>query len=300
MDKLNIFNDIHFDETFNKEEIHSYQPTSRNFDNSDEIRILIQHQDLCTLPCESFISISGSVTLPENVTTPYDFIRNGFAFLFEEIRYELNGVEVDKCRNVGITTTMKGYLSHTDDELRSLEIAGWNKTGSCKTYFENEKKFYSLIPLSCLLGFAEDYKKVIVNIKQELIIVRSRTDLNCYKGPDDVKINVEKVEWRVPHIYPNDSIKLELEKNGLLSDMSISIPFRRWEVHELPSLRNTNKDIWTVKTSRDLERPRYVIVAFQEGINEVFNKDSSTFNHCDIRDMKVFLNAESYPYENLN
>ena len=30
--------------------------------------------------------------------------------MFDEIRYELNGVEIDRNRNVGITSTIKNYV----------------------------------------------------------------------------------------------------------------------------------------------------------------------------------------------
>lgn len=38
------------------------------------------------------------------------FINNGVAFLFEEIRYEMNGIVVDRVRNPGIISTIKSYL----------------------------------------------------------------------------------------------------------------------------------------------------------------------------------------------
>jgi len=36
---------------------------------------------------------------------------NCVAFIFDEIRYELNGVEIDRNRNVGITSTLKNYVT---------------------------------------------------------------------------------------------------------------------------------------------------------------------------------------------
>ena len=43
----------------------------------------------------------------------------------------------------------------------------------------------------------------------------------------------------------------------------IIIPFRKWELYELPSLRPSNREIWSTKTLTNLEKPRFVIVAFQ-------------------------------------
>ena len=38
---------------------------------------------------------------------------NWVTFIFDEIRYELNSVEIDRNRNVGVTNTIKNYLSLT-------------------------------------------------------------------------------------------------------------------------------------------------------------------------------------------
>jgi len=44
-------------------------------------------------------------------------IRNNcVAFIFDEIRYELNGVEIDRSKNVGITSTFKNYVSLSYDK----------------------------------------------------------------------------------------------------------------------------------------------------------------------------------------
>ncbi|RLU21311.1 hypothetical protein DMN91_005684 [Ooceraea biroi] len=90
---------------------------------SDEIRIPIQQQDLYTLPCESCLYIEGTFSIVGTSageggdlvahTDQARLVNNCAAFLFDEIRYELNGVEIDRSRNVGITSTFKNYASLT-------------------------------------------------------------------------------------------------------------------------------------------------------------------------------------------
>jgi len=47
-----------------KIETHTYNPyANTTFGHSDEIRILIQQQDLYTLPCESFLYIERRITI---------------------------------------------------------------------------------------------------------------------------------------------------------------------------------------------------------------------------------------------
>lgn len=61
MSKLNIFSGEKFDTAIAREEIHTYHPVTKNHDNNDDIRIVIQHEDLYTSPFESFIYLSGSL-----------------------------------------------------------------------------------------------------------------------------------------------------------------------------------------------------------------------------------------------
>ena len=62
----------------------------------------------------------------------------------------------------------------------------------------------------------------------------------------------------------------------------------------------TTDHVWTVKTSSQLEKPRYVIIALQTDRKNQKNKDCSKFDHCDISNAKLHLNSEYYPREDLN
>ena len=297
---LNIFNDLQFDTSITKHEYHVYQPTTHNYKNCDEIRILIQHQDILTVPSESFLRIHYTSKFPAK--SAYQRANNGVAFLFEEIRYELNGVEIERAKDVGMSSLMKGLISLSKSDVQVLEPAGWYDTLRPEQVSATEDKIESRvaqIPLSLLLGFAEDYKKFITHIKQELILIRSRTDKDYAKSSDDFTIDINKIEWFVPRIEVSDEFKLQLYEK-IKRDPSIFIPFRRMELHELPSLRQTDHDTWNVKTSSALERPRYVILAFQTNRRDLTLQHADRFDHCNLRNVKVYLNSECYPYTHLN
>ncbi|XP_044004183.1 uncharacterized protein LOC122849531 [Aphidius gifuensis] len=83
-------------------------------------------------------------------------------------------------------------------------------------------------------------------------------------------------------------------------DPVISIGFRTWELYEYPLLPTTNHHIWTVKTSTQLEKPRYVILAFQTNRKNVWHADAARFDHCNITNVKLYLNSQIFPYGNLN
>ncbi|XP_018399370.1 PREDICTED: uncharacterized protein LOC108777072 [Cyphomyrmex costatus] len=245
-DILNIVGEPIFDDRIVKFEFHTYNPyANTTFGHSDEIRIPIQQQDLYTLPCESFLYIEGRLTVKKkDDETPTTLGNNCIAFMFDEIRYELNSVEIDRNRNVGITSTLKNYVSLTSDIT--------------------EGYFNFCVPLNMLLGFCEDYKRVIVNARHELILIQARNDNNCILGNSATEPELEliKVQWRMPH--------------------------------------STTKHSWAVKTATQLEKPRYVIFALQTGRKNIMSQDASVFDDCKLSNVKLYLNSEFYPYGDLN
>lgn len=141
------------------------------------------------------------------------------AFLLEDIRYEIGGIEIDRTKNVGITSTIKNLLSVRKDEEPSLKNACWLGAGQTLELTPSGNKtsveFTFSVPLKMLMGFAEDYKRIVVNVKQELILLRSATDMNANTVDEDtteVKLEITGLYWRVPHITVFDAYRLKLLK----------------------------------------------------------------------------------------
>jgi len=128
--------------------------------------------------------------------------------MFDEIRYELNGVEIDRNRNVGITSTIKNYVSLTYAKALIMRNAGRDITSIISEGYFN----FCVPPLNTLLGFCEDYKRVVVNAHHELILIRARSDNSCLVGNPTTKpeIDLLKVQWRMPHVILNEVNKLSL------------------------------------------------------------------------------------------
>lgn len=305
-EKLSLFEGVSVDEAIIKQQYHTYYPRTNNFNFNDEIRISINHMDAYLLPSKSHLYIEGEFEQVKIGAGVGDckLTNNAYAFLFEQIRYELNGVEIDRCIKPGITSTMKAYVSLNDNESRSLEMAGWCPFENVQPTLSSTNKFGVYIPLQFIFGFAEDYNKIIMNASHELILVRSKTDDNCYKttpatGTNKGKITIDKIEWHVPHVSVNDEMRLQLLE-GLRNDTKIYIPFRKWDLYELPSLRKTRVDVWPIKSTSSLEKPRFVIVAFQTKKKDNFLEDATSFDHSDIENITLYLNSENYPYTKMN
>lgn len=191
---LNVLTKPAFDNSISRFETHTHQPYITNALNpSDEIRCTIQQADLYVNIHESFLYIEGRVTkaLDENkqpIVTK--LVTNAFSHFFEEIRYELNGQVIDKCRNVGIASTIKGYITFNENEAKTY----WNYKGN----FMNEEWYFSVcLPLKTLLGFPEHYNKILVNAKHELVLLRSKNDNNTFIATKAPKIELSRVQWHV-------------------------------------------------------------------------------------------------------
>ncbi|XP_044014012.1 uncharacterized protein LOC122856407 [Aphidius gifuensis] len=286
---LSIQEPIIFDESIAHCELHARQPYGfSTFNNNDEIRIGIQHQDLCVLPSKSSLHITGQFLTSDGKSVPKttSLVRMAIAYMFEEIRYEINAIEIDRSKNVGLTTLMKGYISLSPNQKSLLENAGWLMSDE-ESLFDSSGYFDISIPLSLLLGFAEDYKKIIMNAKHKLILIRANSNVNAC-------LQEQPAEGKM-----SDKQKIQL-LNYIAKDPSIAISFRTWELYEYPLLPATTKQNWSVKTSTQLEKPRYIILGFQTERKNSVTNNSSVFDHCNLRDVKLFLNSQSYPYGNLN
>ncbi|XP_029673647.1 uncharacterized protein LOC115241856 [Formica exsecta] len=261
IDILNIRSKPIFDDRIVKIETHTYNPyANTTLGYSDEIRIPIQHQDLYTLPCESFLYVERKLRARKVAEGGRVILGNNcVAFMFDELRYELDGVEIDRNRNVGIISTIKNYVSLTADRGKILENAAWNIShNAAETYFN------FCVPLNILLGFCDDYKRVVINARHDLILIRSRNDNNCIFEHASAEADIElfKIQWRMPHVILSEVNKLSLLR-ALESGRYLNMSFRSCDLYEFPLLHNTTKHSWTVKAASQLEKPRYVILALQ-------------------------------------
>ena len=256
MDVLDILHSAPFDDAVIHKQWHTHLPyASMTLNNNDEIRIPIQQQDICVLPSESYLCIEGKLTLDGGTGKPTKttLTNNAFAYLFDELRYELNSVEVERVRNPGITTTLKGYISLSEPDLKTLSNQGWNTTsGKLKEsvpVVDADGNFNICISLDKLFGFAEDYRKMFFNSRHELVLIRAASDDNALlwtptadtdTTPEKVKVVLNKLYWRVPYITVNDKQRIALLK--LLEEgRSIPVEYRGWDLYEYPVLPTTKQ-----------------------------------------------------------
>ena len=124
-----------YDESISSMNYYEYTPQTQANNNTcgHQINIVINAQDVYTLPSKSYISIKGQIRKSANnnayaATDEVTLINNAIMYLFTGVKYELNGTTIESINYPGQTTSMLGYLSYSDDST-GLSCC-WNKDTS--------------------------------------------------------------------------------------------------------------------------------------------------------------------------
>lgn len=302
-EKLNIFEDFHYDTDVIEEKWVAHTPATRaeNFSNSDSITITIDQRDILTSIADSYLYVEGKIT-PVDDKKAHSITNNPISFAFEELKLSINDVEIESVRKPGITSTMKAMATYNSEENKALGTAGWISPTSQSTppiVNAAKKTFSAIIPLNMWFGFAEDYNKYIVWAKQQLTLIRARTDKNCYKGETDVNISFTKLEWHVPQVRLSDEANLRLLRQ-LQKESTITAAFRKKALTVVPGLRVGKEDVILLSSVKPFEKPRYCIIGFQTGKDNTIGYDASKFDHVKIRNITLYIHSTAYPSRKWN
>lgn len=130
---LEIGESASFDESITEYEYQEYLPiTGTSLNNSGDVRITIESQDIFTHPSESYLLFTGRLTKADG--TAYanadvvTLTNNGLMHLFNEIRLYLGGQEIETLRYPGQSMTMLKALTISDDYARTEGLNSlWSK-----------------------------------------------------------------------------------------------------------------------------------------------------------------------------
>ncbi|KAJ8912556.1 hypothetical protein NQ315_006628 [Exocentrus adspersus] len=123
---------------------------------------------------------------------------------------------------------------------------------------------------------------------QTFTFTRANNDANCFtvkeKTPTSntiVKMDIQNVELKIKRIYPESGIKEKLLE-AVAANNSIIMPYRQWDVQ--------------VKT---FGYRRYIRCVGVEKLDKKNKKNPTYFDHINITNIKLSLNAESFPTERM-
>src|SRR5271155_97185 len=94
------------------------QTQANNTTAGHQISIVINNQDIYSLPSKSYISIKGQIRRADNnnphaAAAEISLINNAMMYLFTGVKYELGSTTVESINYPG-QTSMLGYLSYPD------------------------------------------------------------------------------------------------------------------------------------------------------------------------------------------
>ena len=301
---LNILDPIKKYESITRIQVQSFLPFANSgLKKSDEIRIAVQDQSSFTYPHESYLYIEAKLKdITPATVNEVTLSKNFLLFLFSEIRLELNGHTIDEIRNPGVTVSMKSAVSETYAETAQLSEMGTSQMTVVKNYM-----IYLCVPMKKLMGIFEDFDKIIIFSPMQLVFVRSRSDKNCIyqqavagqTAITDLDIEIIKMAWRLPKVEVIDPYKLRMLKI-LESGRKVPLFFRTWDHYSNPNLTVGDRAVWQIRNFNPMDKPLFVIVGFQTNRNENIHADMSKFDHCQLRNCRLFLNSQQYPSENLD
>ncbi len=232
-------------------ETHAYRPFTDAYNSNDTVRISIQNNDGYTVPGDSVLVIEGKAvkTAAPAAATPSRFVTNAFAHLFADVRYEMENIEVDRVRQPGISTTMKGLASYTMEERETMGYAAWLRTSDESTlgHLINTSTGASSARIKTL-GVAEDHRDLVTGVKQDLVLTRASHDndaLRSSEAADAVtpsSIIITKIEWHMPRIRVNAQSHLRIQ-NLILKQVPLPVEHIAWDLLTFPNVPATQN--WT-------------------------------------------------------
>ena len=120
------------------------------------------------------------------------FANNGIMFLFDNIKYLLSSTEIESVYNPGHVSNIISLAKNNNDFqglLQCWSLDSDNTPADSNKGFKKRRKFTHssvplgsfrfAVPLNHILGFADDYHKVLYGFTHSLVLTRASSDANA-------------------------------------------------------------------------------------------------------------------------
>ena len=298
-------------------EYNEYLPTSgSNLNIPGTITIHIESQDEFYHPRKSYILVEGDLLKDDGsryaAADTIALSNNGIMHLFSNVKYEIGGQEIESVNNPGIAGCMMGmakfpfdyaygtgmlqcWCPETDDAV--MMEKGYARR---KEYIIGKSvpigSFSFIIELENMLGFAEDYDKVVYGMRHKLTLVRKSDDDAIYRTGQAVagQVKLSKIALMMPRVHASDAKKFELYRK-IESKIAIDVGFRmrQCNIAEIP--QNVTTFDWRLGVRSSPEKPRHILIAFQKDRSGDQKKNPSLFDNVNVTQVSIVLNDTKYP-----
>ncbi|CAH0391310.1 unnamed protein product [Bemisia tabaci] len=301
-DILDVISSPSLDESISRIELQTLNPSNPNaLNNNDIIHFSMNQADMLPYLPKSYFLISGrlakssaegALSAPSATNR---FANGGILHLFNRIELRMNNSLLQSVNEPGKTCLVRLMTTYNDWNIRHLQLMGLDESLG----MEDDGSFHNVvIPFKVFFSFGEDFRRVLINPKLEILLTRARTDDNAIyqTAAENYSLKISKIQFRIPFVQVDDVHRLKLLKI-IDKDRALPIAFRSWDLYQYPELPASTKHTWSIKTSTQIEKPRYVVVFFQTGRMDDKSKNACKFDHCDLRNIQLYLNNMPYPYE---
>ena len=96
----------------------------------------------------------------------------------------------------------------------------------------------------------------------------------------------------MPHVIPADAENFSIHKT-IESRVKVLVAYRTRQCDML-SVSESTSFTWRLSVKTAPEKPRFIIVGFKTAKDGVKTKNSSTFDHVNLRNAYVMLNSDRY------
>ena len=310
---LDIDRQFQEEDSIKSYEYNEYLPTSgSNLNIPGTITIPIESQDEFYHPRKSFLLVEGELVKKDGTryTASDDLAlcNNGIMHLFSNAKYEIAGQEIENVNNPGIAgvlmgtaklpfdyTTGAGLMQCWAPNTADSQIINTKGYEARKKYIIRDSvpvgTFSFIVELDNVFGFMEDYSKVTYGMRHKLTLVRKSDNDAIIRaaGVKEGKVNLTKVAWLMPRVIPSDSKREELYQ--MISDEAqFDVGYRKRQCNVADIAKNVTSFDWRLGVRTAPEKPRYILIALQEGKSDNQEKNASVFDHVKMTQMSVKLN----------
>ena len=258
-------------------------------------------------------------------------INNAMMYLFTEIKYDIGSTTIEKISTPGQVTSILGYLSQPDDfntssglkycwskdtvnHASSAEFAanvGAPAAGYTPARNDNYNQgfaarkglltssnplghFSFIVPFTHIFGFGE-YQKVIYGQKHTLTLTRGSDTQALYRANavNDGKVDITHISWEMPELGLSPEY-LAAMRSLIESKVTIPLAFRARSSEQI-TVSQTRNFTWRMSVTGGVEKPRWIVVAFQTDRSETQEQNPAVFDNLQLTNAYITLNSERYP-----
>ena len=324
---LDVKEGLEEDESIVNYQMYQFYPESgTQLNTPGNVTITVHNSDNFYHPAYSWLEFEGELQKKSDGSAYTKdaliaFVNYGILYLFDLIKYTLNGAPIEAVFNPGMVSNIMGLATLPHNFKQGL-IECWSPDSSADIADTNlgfkERRmlvtgseptpigsFRFSVPLKRIFGFADDYGKIVYGFTHSLILTRGSSDNNalCHKpwagdvkAPTEVdtgKVNLKNLRWMLPRVTPSDVAKFALLKQ-IKDQATLQCGFRMRQ-HISLAVPLTNIFTWRLGVRSSPEQPRFIFLCFQTGKSENQNKLNTVYDHVGVTSAHVLLNNDRYP-----